>query len=97
MKKLIWAIILVCGFCGSAHAQNVVNYGYGPVIVQPQTIVVPAVPVVVYKPVVVYQPVQILVPVIQQVPAPVIYPVVPEIRRPCWNHMYQPRLWYYYQ
>lgn len=93
MKKLFVVAIILCGFCDVANAQNVINYGYGPVVVQAQPVFVAAAPVVVYKPVVVYQPVQVLVPV---VPAPVLCPVVPEIRRPCWNWFHPQRPAYYY-
>jgi hypothetical protein len=96
MKKLFVAIMMMCGLCEMANAQNVVNYGYGPVVVQVQPVFVAPAPIVVYKPVVVYQPVGVLVPV---VPAPVWYPIVPEVRRPCWNwfHVQRPTYYYYHQ
>lgn len=95
MKKLFVAIMMLCGFCGIANAQNVINYGYGPVVVQAQPVFVAPAPIVVYKPVVIYQPVGVLVPV---VPAPVWYPIVPEVRRSCWNWFHAQRpVYYYYQ
>jgi len=94
MKKLLAAMLIVCGLCGISHGQNVVvNYGYGPVMVNPAPVVVAQVPVVVYRPVVVYQPVQVLVPLVQPIPAPIY--IVPEVRRSCWN-MIRPQPAYYY-
>lgn len=91
MKSLL-AAFMFCAMCGISYGQNVVNYGYGPVVVQPTHPVVVTQPVVVYKPVVVYQPVQVLVPVVQQVLVPVY--IVPPVRR-YWIQQYQ--IVYYYQ
>ena len=95
MKSLLMAGLIVCGMCGISYGQNVVNYGYGPVIVYPAPVAVTTVPVVVYKPVVVYQPVQVLVPLAQPIPAPVY--VVPEVRRNCWHWIRPQPTYYYYQ
>lgn len=90
MKSLL-AVFMFCAMCGISYGQNVVNYGYGPVIVQPTPVVVTQ-PVVIYKPVVVHQPVQVLVPVVQQVLVPVY--IVPQVHK-CW--IQQPQIVYYYQ
>lgn len=96
MKSLIITGLVFCGLCGVSYGQNVVNYGYGPVVVNPPVpVVIATVPAVVYKPVVVYQPVQVLVPVIHSIPAPVY--AVPEIRRNCWNWIRPQPIYYYYQ
>lgn len=96
MKSLLAAGLICCGLCGISYGQNVVNYGYGPVVANPPVpVVVAAAPAVVYKPMVVYQPVQVLVPLVQPIPAPVY--VVPEVRRSCWNWFHPQPTYYYYQ
>lgn len=78
MKSLLAVGLIFYGLCGISYGQNVVNYGYGPVVVNPQIpVVVAEVPSVIYKPVVVYQPVQVLVPAVQYVPMAIGYNIVP--------------------